>query len=342
MRKKSSVTSIDVARLAGVSQSAVSRAFSRVPTQSGVSDNLKKRIFAAAQELGYKPNALARSMTTGRSKIIALIFSYLDNQFYALALEKLCLDLQKRGYHAMVFMMPITEEGEEETVSGLLEYKVDGIIIASVELSSTLCQFCRDQNIPVVLFNRIQNENGMSSVSTDNVLGGRMAARRFIETGHKRIALLSGWASSSTSRDRQNGFEQELHDRGRAVFAHEIGHFDLSRTRAAVRKLLDRPPQKRPDAIFVANDYMAIETLSVMRGELGLRVPDDVSLIGFDDIPMAGLPEFALTTLRQPIRQMVSQSVTLMLAAIQRGEVAAEIVTFEPTLIERSTVADRR
>ncbi len=93
--KKSSVTSIDVAKRAGVSQSAVSRAFSRVPTQSGVSDDVKKRIFAAAQELGYKPNALARSMTTGRSKIIALLFSYLENQFYALALEKLCLDLQK-------------------------------------------------------------------------------------------------------------------------------------------------------------------------------------------------------------------------------------------------------
>ena len=151
MSRKSKVTSVDVARLAGVSQSAVSRAFSRQPTQSGVSEKTKEKIFKAAQELGYKPNAFARSLITQRSNIVALLFSYLDNQFYAL-----CVELQKQGFHALVFMMPSTDEGVEETVSELLEYQVDGIITASVELSSNLCEFCRDQGIPVVMFNRFQ------------------------------------------------------------------------------------------------------------------------------------------------------------------------------------------
>ena len=341
MARKNSVTSVDVARLAGVSQSAVSRAVSRVPTQSGVSAEAKERIFAAARKLGYKPNALARSMITGRSKIIALLFSYLDNQFYALALEKLCIELQKNGYHAMVFMMPTTNVGVEETVSELLEYKVDGIITASVELSSSLCEFCRDQGISVVMFNRIKSEEGMSSVATDNVLGGRLAARHFVQTGHQRIALLSGWAASSTSRDRKYGFESELGEQGHRLFAHEMGHFDLPATRAGVLALMDRPKPDRPDAIFIANDYMAIEALGVIRDALGLRVPEDVSIIGFDDIPLAASPEFNLTTLRQPLDRMVAQSVDLMLAAINQSEDAVETAIFPPELIERGTVADR-
>ena len=340
MAKKNSVTSVDVAKLAGVSQSAVSRAFSRVPTQSGVSAEAKERIFAAAKQLGYKPNALARSMITGRSKIVALLFSYLDNQFYAWALEKLCTELQKNGYHAMVIMMPETAVGVEETVSDLLEYKVDGIITASVELSSSLCKYCQDQGISVVMFNRIKTDEGVSCVSTDNVLGGQLAARHFIETGHQKIALLSGWDESSTARDRHLGFERELCDNGPGLFDHAAGHFDLRHTRQAVLDLLDRPVAKRPDAIFVANDYMAIEALSVIRSELKLSVPQDVSIIGFDDIPIAAAPEYNLTTIRQPINRMIGHSVSLMLSAIG-GNTSVEIMTIVPDLIERGTVLDR-
>ncbi|WP_260027334.1 LacI family DNA-binding transcriptional regulator [Ruegeria conchae] len=340
MARKNSVTSVDVAKRAGVSQSAVSRAFSRVPTQSGVSAEAKERIFAAAKELGYRPNALARSMITGNSKIIALLFSYLDNQFYAVALEKLCIELQKNGYHAMVFMMPETAVGVEETVSELLEYKVDGIITASVELSSSLCKLCQDQGISVVMFNRIKAEEGVSCVSTDNVLGGRLAARHLIETGHQKIALLSGWAESSTGRDRQLGFERELSDQGHSLFDHAAGHFDLAATRTAARNLLDRPASERPDGIFVANDYMAIEALGVIRSELKLKVPQDVSIVGFDDIPMAASPEYDLTTLRQPINKMIDQSVSLMLAEIAGNDTVMN-ESIVPELVERGSVANR-
>ncbi|MEM6310554.1 MAG: LacI family DNA-binding transcriptional regulator [Pseudomonadota bacterium] len=340
MAKKNSITSVDVAKLAGVSQSAVSRAFSRVPTQSGVSAQAKKRIFSAAKELGYRPNALARSMITGRSKIIALLFSYLDNQFYAVALEKFCIELQKNGYHAMVFMMPETAVGVEKTVSDLLEYKVDGIITASVELSSSLCKLCQDQEISVVMFNRIKAEDGVSCVSTDNLLGGRLAARHLMDMGHRKIAFLSGWAESSTGRDRKLGFERELTDQGQRLFDQAAGHFDLRATRSAVFALLDRPENARPDALFVANDYMAIEALSVIRSELNLKVPDDVSIIGFDDIPMARYSEYDLTTLRQPINQMIERSVALMLSAVEDNDTVQKI-SIAPELVERGTVANR-
>lgn len=341
MGKKSKVTSIDVARHAGVSQSAVSRAFSRTPTQSGVSPETKKRILKAANELGYRPNAIARSLITQRSGIIALLFSYLDNQFYAIALEKLCLELQEQGFRALVFMMPSTDQGVEETVTQLLEYQVDGIITASVELSSNLVDICVSQDIPVVMFNRSQDYEGIASVTTDNVAGGRLAARHLLETGHKRIALLAGWEPSSTSRDRCFGFEAELRDNGSEVYAHEVGHFDLEKTRAATYKLFNRPKGERPDAVFVANDYMAIEALSVLRNELDVSVPDETSLIGFDDVPIAALPEFSLTTLRQPINNMVRNSVRLINELVQDHSGSIENIALAPKLIERGTVCSK-
>ncbi|WP_298922470.1 LacI family DNA-binding transcriptional regulator [uncultured Roseobacter sp.] len=340
MVKRTKVTSIDVARHAGVSQSAVSRAFSRVPTQSGVSANVKKKIFQAANELGYRPNAIARSLITQRSNIVALLFSYLDNQFYALALEKLCIELQERGFHALVFMMPSTDTGEAEAVSELLEYQVDGIITASVELSSTLCAFCVKHDIPIVMFNRFQDHEGISSVTTDNVAGGRIAARHFVETGHKRISLLSGWQGSSTSRDRQFGFEAELRDKEVALFSHEVGHFDLELAKQAALKMF-ADPDGRPDALFVANDYMAIEVMSTLRQNYGLEIPKDFSVIGFDDTPIAALPEFSLTTLRQPINQLVASSVRLMNSMIKDGMEEIENIALAPKFIERGSVKSR-
>ncbi len=342
MSRKSKVTSVDVARHAGVSQSAVSRAFSRVPTESGVSEKARKRIKRAADELGYRPNALARSLITRKSKMVALLFSYLDNPFYALALEKLCLELQRQGYHALVFMMPDTNEGVDETVSELLEYQVDGIITASVELSSTLCEFCLGQNIPVVMFNRVQDEARLSSVTTDNVAGGRQAARHLLETGHRRIALMAGWQPASTSRDREFGFRAELQAEGVELHGYAIGHFHLGHTREATRALLDKPDAERPDAIFIVNDYMAIEALSLIRSELGLRVPEDVSIIGFDDIPLAATPEFSLTTLRQPIDQMVPNAVRLMIEAIDNGDPTPEKLALVPTLTKRGSTKIRK
>ncbi|MFA3919410.1 LacI family DNA-binding transcriptional regulator [Ruegeria hyattellae] len=340
--KKSKVTSIDVARHAGVSQSAVSRAFSRTPTQSGVSPETKKRILKSADELGYRPNAIARSLITQRSNIVALLFSYLDNQFYALALEKLCIKLQKTGFHALVFMMPSTDEGVEETVSQLLEYQVDGIITASVELSSTLVKFCSQREIPVVMFNRFQEHEGIASVTTDNVSGGRIAARYLLETDHRKIALLSGWERSSTSRDRKFGFEAELRENGHRLYAHEVGHFDLKRTGEAIRKMFGDPNEAHPDALFALNDYMAIEAISILRSELKFSIPDDLSVIGFDDIPLAAMPEFSLTTLRQPINNMVTNAVRQINELVRENIVEVENISLAPKLIERRTVKQRR
>ena len=289
----------------------------------------------AAGELGYRPNALARSLITQRSRMVALLFSYLDNQFYALALEKFCLALQEKGYHALVFMMPDTVKKAQETVSEMMEFQVDGIITASVELSSDLCEYCYNQKIPIVMFNRTQDDPRFSSVATDNVGGGRMAARYLIKSGHKRISMLAGWEAASTNRDREFGFKAELATNTVELFSREIGHFDLTRTVEATRKLF--AGCEKPDALFITNDYMALTAMGVIRSELGLRIPEDVSVIGFDDIPMAELPEYDLTTIRQPIRQMVAASTRVLLDSIDGKLNEPEHLSLAGQIVERGS-----
>jgi len=331
---------VDVARHVGVSQSAVSRAFAPGAKPRGVSVETRARILAAADKLGYRPNAMARSLVGQRSRIIAVLFSYLDNPFYALALEKLCLALQSEGYHALVVMMPDTLDGAERTVSDLLGYQVDGIITASVEISSRLCRYCRNEGIPVVMFNRVQDDPTLASVTTDNITGGRLAARKLIEDGHERIALLAGWERASTNRDREFGFGAELAAHGLSLQTRVVGHFHLEHTRTAVAALVREAPL--PDAVFVANDYMALEALSALRHVHGVRVPEDMAVIGFDDVPRAALPEFNLTTVRQPLVQMVENAVRLLVSSLDTPGEEAEHLAMLPRLVVRGSTRNLR
>ena len=328
---------MDVAKRAGVSQSAVSRSFANGPTQSGVSNDVRERVMRAAQELGYRPNALARSLITRRSGIVGVLFSYLDNPFYAAALEALCHGLQARGYHALVFMMPDTLIDVEATVSDLLQYQVDGVVTASVELSSKLCEDCRRHDVPIVMLNRRQDSPHLSSVTTDNVAGGRLAARLLVRAGHARIGMIAGWQGASTNRDREAGFESELRAQGRALAGYAIGHFDLSITAEATRELFGSPAAARPDGVFVANDYMAVRVLDVLRSELGLSVPGDVAVVGFDDTPMAALPTYRLTTIRQPVADMVEAALQLLFERIADRDAGPAHVVLPAELVERDT-----
>ena len=195
---RDTVTSLDVARLAGVSQSAVSRVFTPGASRIGsTSDKVRE----AANKLGYRPNSLARAMVSGRSRIIGLVVAYLDNQFYPDALEKLSARLQGRGYHVLVFLTKRTQGDITNVIEEILDYQVDGIIAASVALSSDLSDRCRVAGVPLVLFNRSQDDAASSSVTSDNyAAGGTKAAEVLIAGGHRRIAYIAGWEGASTQR----------------------------------------------------------------------------------------------------------------------------------------------
>ncbi|MFA8384771.1 MAG: LacI family DNA-binding transcriptional regulator [Pelagibaca sp.] len=325
------VTSLDVANRAGVSRSAVSRVFT---PGASVSERTAVKVREAANALGYRPNVLARAMLTGKSKIIGLVVAYLDNHFYPTVLELLSEALEREGYHVLVFMAAHGAEDIEDIVSQILDYQVDGLVLASVALSSDLAKRCRASGVPVVLFNRKLETEGELAVVSDNRMGGRLAAEHLIALGRTRIGHIAGWEGASTQRDREAGLMDGLRAAGLGLFAREVGDFRLPRAKDATRRMFDTPD--RPDAVFVANDYMAFGVMDVLRSELGLSVPGDVALIGFDDVPSAAWPAYALTTIRQDAQAMVTTTVEALLSEIG----GTDVMPPDPlpvTLVRRAT-----
>jgi len=306
------VTAHDVAKAAGVSQSAVSRVFT---PGASASAKTAEKVRQAAEELGYRPNILARSLITGKSRIIGLVVAYLNNQFYPDALEKLSKALQKRGYHVLVFMASNNDKNLEKVLDEILDYQVDGIVAASVSLSSDFATRCSQAGVPVVLFNRSQGDDRLSTVTSDNRAGGAKVAEFLVAGDHKRIGYIAGWAEASTQLEREEGFTQKLLDMGRKLFARSEGLFDEEKAKEATREMFDR--RTRPDAVFVANDHMAFLAMDVIRFELGLSVPDDVSVIGYDDVPLASWPAYNLTTVRQSANKMVAHTLATLFEQIK-------------------------
>jgi DNA-binding LacI/PurR family transcriptional regulator len=325
------ITSQDVARLAGVSQSAVSRVFT--PGASASKATIAK-VRAAAEQLGYRPNPLARAMITGKSRIIGVVVAYLDNQFYPLALERLSNALQAKGYHILVFTASNAQEGIDSVVRDLMDYRVDGIVTASVAMSSDLTERCAAAGIPVVMFNRGQPGSGLSSVTSANVEGGRKVAEFLVAGGHKRIAHIAGWEGSSTGRDRQRGFVEGLADLGTEPVAVVDGMYDRTVAAQVTGELMDN--LQPPDAIFVGNDHMAFAVIDALR-QRGVRLAKDVSVVGYDDVPLAAWGAYDLTTVRQPLNRMVDATVDTLLAQIEEPERAPQKIEIDGPLILRTS-----
>ncbi len=325
------VTSQDVAARAGVSQSAVSRVFSGASASAATIAKVRK----AADALGYRPNSLARAMITGKSKIIGLVVAYLENQFYPMALERLSKSLQEKGYHILVFIAADEEETVAQVVEELIDYQVDGIITASVAMSSDLTLRCATAGIPVVMFNRGQDGSGLSSITSANIEGGRKVADFLVAGGHSRIAHIAGWEGSSTGRDRRRGFIEGLAAHGQKPLDIIDGKFEREAACAATRTLMARADP--PDAIFVGNDHMAFAVMDTLRQELGLRIPQNVSIIGYDDVPLAAWGAYQLSTVRQPVNRMVEATVETIIGKIENPARPAQKIEIDGPLIARSS-----
>lgn len=325
---------IDVAKLAGVSQAAVSRVFT---PGSSVSEDTREKVMAAVKQLGYRPNVIARSLVQNSTNIIGLVVKRFTNPFYAQMIQEFTRVLQEQGYWTLVFN--IAEKQElEEALPMALQYRVDGLIITSATLSSKLAEECARSGTPVVSFNRYATDGHSHMVCCDNFEGGRMVADALLNSGHTRIAFIAGEESSSTNRDREAGFVKRLEERGYGLALREsAGDYDYEMGYAAAERLLqfDTP---RPDAIFCANDLIAMATLDLARCKLKMKVPEELSVIGFDDIPAAAWPGYQLTTIRQPFGTLVDTTIQVLMDAINEPEsdIIKRIIT--PTLIWRDSV----
>lgn len=326
------VTALDVAERAGVSRSAVSRVFT---PGASVSERTAKKVRSAAEALGYRPNVLARSLITGRSRIVGLLVAYLENQFYPEAIERLSKALQKRGYHVLVFMASNSGEEADEVMEELLDYQVDGIIAASVGMSNDLTRRCEAAGIPIVLFNRAQDDDRLSAVTSDNYHGGRKLAEFLIAGGHTRIAHVAGWEGASTQRDREAGFVAGLAAAGQALCARGVSDFRYEQAKEVARTMFSAPV--RPEAVFCANDHMAFAVMDVLRFELGLSVPGDVSVVGYDDVKLAAWPSYDLTTVRQPAGQMAEATIGILMDRLADPETRPRRVALDGPLIIRGS-----
>lgn len=305
------VTSIDVATLAGVSQSTVSRVFSELDK---VSPDKRQRVLEAASELGYVPNAIARSLTTQRTNIIGIVMANLTSPFYPYVLEKFLQRFRDMDKQTLLFTAAPNQD-IDDIIPHILQHRVDALIITSATLSTEMADECLRYGIPVILFNRRIPASHANAVCTDNVEGGRNIANLLLDTGHQNIAYISGQPNVSTNTDREKGFSDRMRERGVIEWLREEGDFFYQSGYDGALRLLSRPD--RPDAIFCASDNMALGAMDAARYGLGLRVPEDVSIVGFDDMPMSSWASYRLTTMGQQVDLMVAETIDLMLAKME-------------------------
>lgn len=322
----------DVAERAGVSRSAVSRTFT---DGASVSDKMRQKVEKAAKELGYSPNLLARSLTTRRTKMIGLISNNFHNPIFLTVFDQFTSALQTRGLRPLLVNLR-DETDPQESVRMMRDYSVDGVIVASSTLAPGFAKAFRTAGIPVVhTFGRLSSDPSVHMVGIDNIECGRMAARALISRGYTRVGFMGGPQSATSTQDRLTGFEQELalHDHIKlSVSFADAYSFDAGRQE--MMRLIDAGAAQ---AYFCGDDVLSIGALSALSDQ-GLAVPDDVGIIGLNDMEMAGWENINLTTIHQPVDQIIENSVELIVAMLENPDRYPEARIYPCDIIERGTL----
>lgn len=316
-----------LAQRAGVAASTVSRALRDDPR---ISPEVRARIAGLAAEEGYTPNALARTLVLGRSGLIGLVLGPMENPFYSELMQEAVTQAAARGSRLLLLHAgpgPI----EDATTEALLQYRVDGCLITSAELSSRAAAICANNGVPLVMVNRVARDHG-SAVSCDNHAAGTMLAELLLAAGHRRFAIVTGNDDSSSSHERAEAFAGRVEASGLPAPERLRGGASHAAGFAAGERLALRPPGERPDAVFCVSDILAMGMMDALR-EAGLQVPGDISVVGMDGIGPARRPPYRLTTVAQPLRAMVGRGLDLLMARIGGAVLPQERVLLRGTLV---------
>ena len=336
-----SVTIKDIANRAGVSHSTVSRALHSSPL---ISDQTTKRIRKIAVEMGYFPSAAARSLKTNRSQALGVIVSKIDDPFFSEILQGIEEIAQERGYSMVMAASQRDPIREKSIVRDMRERRVDGVIICSGSFSSDQQREILEYGIPIVIINNQSAEDYRYSVYHDDVDGSQQVTRHLIQLGHKKIAYLGNSLSGRTTEDRLTGFSQEMHSAGLTIpegYILEVPGGGPKDGYTAINHFLNL--SDRPTAIFCFNDMMALGVLKGLH-QAGLRVPEDISVVGFDNIELSIYTTPPLTTLDQPKRFIGGEAARLildLLDSLTRPEPPAQDIQIHKgkLLIRESTAA---
>lgn len=330
-QRRERVIARDIAEELGISVSTVSRAFTE---EAVIASETRSRVLAAARRHGYRPDPLARSLTTRRSRIAAIVVADITNPFYPEVLAQLIERLQERDLQTMLFSAGPGRD-VDDSLPTLLLYHPDVAIVLAATLSSAMVAACRQAGTPVVLFNRYVPDSEASAVCCDNREGGRTVARALAAAGQRRLGYIAGQPDTSTNLDRLQGFAEACAELGLpAPLVEEAGSYTYEAGYAAAKRLLLR---ERPEALFCANDILALGALDAARRELGLQVPDQLSVVGFDDISMASWPSYSLTTIRQPVPVMIDRTMEQAAALLRDPETPARLSLVPGILVRRAS-----
>jgi LacI family transcriptional regulator len=327
------ITIHDVAAAAGVSKSTVSRILDeRLPRSESAA---AQRVRKVAAELGYVRDVSAASLRRGKTSTVGVIVPQLTDTVMAMIYESLARACQKVGKFAIVATTEDDPEGDQRATETLLGRGVDGLIIATARIGDHFTQELRERNVPFVLTNRTDGV-GPASLGDDE-MGGYLATRHLLDLGHREIGLIAGPADASSSADRQKGFRKAMLEAGIPVVEKWIMPSGVAVDHGwdAASKLMSFV--QRPTAIFAVNDMIAIGAMSYL-ASIGLSVPDDVSIVGYNDIPIVRHLATPLTTVRVPFDQIATAAVELLETS---ATIPPKVYVAMPTLIPRRSTARR-
>lgn len=323
------VTASDVAQLAGVSKWTVSRAFTE---GASISPEARERVLQAATKLGYRPNLLARSLATKRTRLVGLVVDGLKNPNLFLVLDEVTLQLQRQGYMAM--LLNITSEHSQGPALSLADqFQVDGLIFLGTILTEELLQLALEiRNIPLIVLYRSSDNPNIHVVTTDGYRAGREIAGLLAEQDYRRFGYMIGPVAESAPLRRMDGFRDGLAERGLELGTIlTAGHYDRDYGfRTLTHYLASTPPEERIEALFCENDILAIGALDALRA-WGEATP--MAIVGFDGIELAASPTYDLTTYRQPVEVLVAEAIRRLTA---EGEVPSRYLA-PGTLVKRSS-----
>lgn len=326
------LTSQDVARVAGVSASAVSRAFT---PGASVAPEKRAHILKAARELGYRPNVMARAVVTRRTNVVGLILFNETNRHHPGVLLALSQAFSTIGVRVMLFLLDDMVEIGAVT-DHILSYQLDGVVAAAPIPKEHLDHLAAAQ-VPLLFYNR-PGEDGVASVSCDHHASGVLIAKHVMASGAKRIALIRSYAEAFVGNERMRGVEEELARGGATVVAEYRGDFDYDRGVAAVLDWKDRGIDDY-DAIIAANDMMAIGAKDALIYKIGKRVPEDIVVAGFDGVEASRWLSHDIASVDQPIEHMANAAVEMMAQRIEDDRLPAERRLYPGRLQRGSSVS---
>jgi DNA-binding LacI/PurR family transcriptional regulator len=326
------VTAADIAEHVGVSRSAVSRTFT---PGASVSSAVRARVLEAAGQLGYRVNRLAQSLTNARSNIVGLVGADLHQPFHAECLATLSAALLADGFQCMLLNAANAERDMGAIIERVLEYRVCAIVVMNGTPPSHIVKECLGNGVPVILVNKPMPGCAVDTVVTDHAGGGRAAADQLLAAGCRRLAVVSSGARTASLIGRLKAFRDRAAQAGMPVRVWQEGPTDYAAGRKAALAML---ADDAIDGAFCVTDLLALGFLDAARLDRGRRVPDDLSVIGFDDIPQAAWNSYQLTTFRQPVRLLTDQVMQVLRQRAENPETPHAVFTLPASLVARMTV----